>query len=282
MNMNDQHVLILPLAALVRGEHHGSRGRRCQPMTRYLTRDQAAFAAAIAAPLAAAAILLPWRSSWSNTNVALLLVVVVVAVSALGNRLAGAVAAVGAAVWFDFFFTVPYERFTISRSADVTTFILLFVVGVAVSQLAAWARRLRVITITDQGYLAQLHESAVLAQSARSPDAVVERVREQLIGVLDLLDCRFEYGVLLGHPPRLQPDGTVMTQNGRWDVDLNGLPAEEVELRTFGNGRYYGRYMMTPKPGAKPSLQARLVAVTLADTAGRALGSAPSASREPA
>src|ERR1700740_708124 len=121
-------------------------GRRCQQMTRYLTRDQAAFVAALAAPLAVAAILLPWRSSWSNTNVALLLVVVVVAVSAIGNRVAGALAALGAAVWFDFFFTVPYERFSISRSADVTTFILLLVVGVAVSQLAARARHLRVVT----------------------------------------------------------------------------------------------------------------------------------------
>jgi hypothetical protein len=30
--------------------------------------------------------------------------------------------------------------------------------------------------------------------------------------------------------------------------------------------------MLKPKPGSKPSLQARLVAVTLADQAGRALG----------
>jgi hypothetical protein len=251
-------------------------------MTRYLTRDQAAFAAAIAAPLAAAAILLPWRSSWSNTNVALLLVVVIVAVSAIGNRVAGALAAVGAAVWFDFFFTVPYERFTISRSADLTTFILLLVVGVAVSQLAARARHLRVVTITDENYLSQIHETAALAQSARSPDAVVEHVREQLIGVLGLSDCRFEYGVLLGHPPRLEQDGTVMTRNGHWPVDVSGLPAEEVELRTFGNGQYFGRFMMTPKSDAKPSLQARLVAVTLADTAGRALGTTGSSPAESA
>jgi hypothetical protein len=253
-------------------------------MTRYLTRDQAAFAAAIAAPLAASAILLPWRSSWSNTNVALLLVVVVVAVSAIGNRWAGALAAVGAAVWFDFFFTLPYERFTISHSADVTTFILLFVVGVAVSQLAARARHLKVVTITNEDYLGQIHESAALAQSARSPDAVVERVREQLIDVLGLRDCRFEYGVLLGHPPRLEHDGSVMTGNGRWPVEVSGLPGEDVELRVFGNGQYYGRFMMTPKAGSTPSLQARLVAVTLADTVGRALGAAPSSSssREPA
>ena len=71
-------------------------------MTRYLTRDRAAIAAAVAAPLAAAAVLLPFRASWPNTNVALLLVVVVVSVAALGNRVAGAPAALGAAVWFDF------------------------------------------------------------------------------------------------------------------------------------------------------------------------------------
>jgi K+-sensing histidine kinase KdpD len=156
-------------------------------MTRYLTRDRAAIAAALIAPLAAAAILLPFRASWPNTNVALLLVVVVVAVAAIGNRIAGAVAAVGAAVWFDFFFTLPYERFTIRSSSDVTTFVLLLVVGVAVSQLAAYARRLKVIAITDAGYLAQIHGTASLAQRARFPEAVVEHVREQLIG---LLICR--------------------------------------------------------------------------------------------
>ena len=51
-------------------------------MTHYLTRDRAALAAALVAPLAAAAVLLPFRSSWSNTNVALLLVVVALAAGA--------------------------------------------------------------------------------------------------------------------------------------------------------------------------------------------------------
>jgi hypothetical protein len=64
----------------------------------------------------------------------------------------------------------------------------------------------------------------------------------------------------------------VLTRIGRWDVERYGLPAEDVELRTFGNGQYYGRFMMTPRPGAPPSRQACLVAVTLADLAGRALG----------
>jgi K+-sensing histidine kinase KdpD len=136
-------------------------------MTGYLTRDRAAIAGALVAPLAAALVLLPFRASWPNTNVALLLVVVVVAVAAIGNRVASALAAVGAAVWFDFFFTVPYERFTIRSAADVTTFMLLLVVGVAASQLAAYARRLKVIAITDAGYLAQIQEATGLTQSAR-------------------------------------------------------------------------------------------------------------------
>lgn len=267
------------LDALPTSRHPGDRQPRAlarekdQPMTRYMTRDRAAVIAAVAAPLAAAAILLPWRASWADTNVALLLVVVVVAVAATGNRAAGALAAVGAAAWFDFFFTAPYERFAIRTSQDVTTFVLLLVVGLTVSQLAARARRLKVITITDARYLAQIHESAVLAQSD-SAQAVVDHVREQLVGVLALRGCRFEYGMLIGHPPRLEQDGTIMTGHGHVDVDLAGMPGEEVELRTFGGGQYCGRFMLTPEPGSKPSLQARLVAVTLADLAGRALGAA--------
>ena len=241
-------------------------------MTRYLTRDRIAIVAALAAPLAVAAVLLPFRASWSNTNVALLLVVVIVAVAAIGNRIAGALAALWAAVWFDFFFTVPYYRFTIRSPADVTTAVLLLFTGLVVSQLAARARRLKVVAVTDAGYLALIHETASLAKSATVPEVVVNHVREQLTGLLDLDGARFEYGALLGHPPRLEPDGTVMVGHSRWDVELSGLPAQEIELRTFGNGQYYGRFMLQARPGSRPSLQARLVGVTLAGQAGQAFG----------
>jgi hypothetical protein len=43
-------------------------------------------------------------------------------------------------------------------------------------------------------------------------------------------------------------------------------------LRTFGNGQFHGRFMLQPKPDSVPSRRARLVAVTLADQAGRAFG----------
>jgi len=240
-------------------------------VTRYLSRDRTALIAGLLGPLAVAAILLPWRASWSNTNVALLLVVAVVAAAAFGSRAAGFLAAVSAFAWFDFFFTRPYERFTIRGSADITTAVLLLVVGLAVSQLAARARQMRVVAITDAGYLAQIHEAASMAKSAEAAGTVVDTVKDQLISVLDLEDCRFEYGTLLGHPPRLEPDGSVVIGHTRWDVEQFGLPEAEIELRAFANGQYYGRFMMRARAGAKPSLQARLVAVTLADQAGRVL-----------
>ena len=253
-------------------EQPGARREVVLAMTRYLTRDRIVIGAALTAPLAVAAILLPFRASWSNTNVALLLVVVVVGVAVTGNRVAGGLAAVVAALWFDFFFTVPYYRFTIRSRADVTTAVLLLFTGLVVSQLAARARRLRVVAVTDAGYLAQIHETASLAKSATVPEVVVNHVREQLTALLDLDGARFEYGALLGHPPRLEPDGTVTVRHSRWDVQLSGLPAEEIELRTFGNGQYHGRFMLQARPGSRPSLQARLVAVTLAGQAGQTFG----------
>ena len=97
-------------------------------------RDILAVVAGLAAPLALAAILVPFRGSFPNTDAALALILVVVAVAANGYRLAGILAAVSAAAWFDFFLTRPYEQFAITRRADIETTVLLLVIGVAVTR----------------------------------------------------------------------------------------------------------------------------------------------------
>ncbi|MGW2377394.1 DUF4118 domain-containing protein [Kitasatospora sp. NPDC001683] len=239
-------------------------------MRRYEMRGPLSLVAAAAIPLAVSAVLLPLRGHLANTNVALLLVVAVVTVAAVGHRMAGAVAALSAAAWFDFFFTRPYERFTISNSSDITTAVLLLAVGLAVSQLAARARRFEVIAVTDAGHLDRIHEAAVMARSRPAP-AVVDHVRAELVDLLGLRGCRFEPGSLLGRPPRLEPDGSIVVGRRIWATDELGMPGEEVELRVFGNGRYIGRFMLDAVPGSKPGRQALLVAVTLADQAGAAL-----------
>jgi K+-sensing histidine kinase KdpD len=78
-------------------------------------RDRLAVLAGLVAPLVVAVILVPFRDGFPGTDAALVLIVVVVAVGAAGYQPAGVVAAVSAAAWFDFFLTVPYERFTITR-----------------------------------------------------------------------------------------------------------------------------------------------------------------------
>ncbi|WP_329091983.1 hypothetical protein OG979_00695 [Actinomadura citrea] len=45
-------------------------------------------------------------------------------------------------------------------------------------------------------------------------------------------------------------------------------------MLAISHGHFYGRFMLTPAPGSRPSLQARLVAVTLADHVGSALDTA--------
>lgn len=94
-----------------------------------------ALVAALTGPLLVALALVPFRTDLANTNVSLILVVVVVAVAAAGgNRLAGGLAALSAAAWFDFFLTQPYQRFTIDDADDIETAVLL-IVGLVVSQL---------------------------------------------------------------------------------------------------------------------------------------------------
>ncbi|MFE7046573.1 DUF4118 domain-containing protein [Streptomyces atratus] len=249
-------------------------------MTRYPLRAPLAIAAALVGPLLVALVLVPFRASVSSTNLALILVVVVVGVAALGNRLAGALAALSATAWYDFFLTRPYQSFDITSSDDITTAVVLLAVGIVVSQLAAYARRLQVIVVTDAGYLTRIHDTAQLAQTATSADTIVDHVKQQLTELLHLRNCRFEYGSLLGHPARLEQDGSLIIGRKHWDVDRQGWPQGEVELRASGGGRFQGRFMLTPTLGACPSLQARLVAVTLADQAGAALDTAGPGPRE--
>lgn len=120
-------------------------------MPRNPVRGLTALLAAVAVPLAVCVVLLPVRDILSHTNVALILMLVVAAVAALGNRLAAALTALSAAVWFVFFFTTPYESFIRFNNADdIVTAGLLLVVGLAVSQLARRYSREHAIATTLQ------------------------------------------------------------------------------------------------------------------------------------
>jgi K+-sensing histidine kinase KdpD len=242
-------------------------------------RDRLAVLGGLLVPLTLAAVLVPFRASFPNTDAALALILVVVAVAANGYRLAGVVAAVSAAVWFDFFLTRPYERFTITRREDIQTTLLLLVIGVAVTEIAVWGQRQHAAASRRAGYLDGIHAAAQAVATGASPSALIEQVAGQLTRVLFLESCRFQYGAAgLGRPARMQHDGTVITARQQpWDVDAEGLPpGTDTELLVEGGGVFQGRFLMTPRPSARPILEQRLLAVALADQVGVALATSHS------
>ena len=244
-------------------------------MPGYLTRDRLAVLAGLAAPLALAVVLVPFRASFPNTDAALAMLLVVVAVAANGDRLAGVLAAASTAVWFDFFLTRPYERFTITRRTDIETTVLLLVIGVAVTEVAVWGRRHYVIASRRAGYLDGINNAARAVAVGGSASALIDQVSRQFTQLLSLRSCVFQYGVAgLGRPARLHRDGSVTVGQLRWAVDGEGLPADtDVELLVEGGGIFQGRFLMTPVPGARPALERRLLAVAFADQVGAALAS---------
>jgi K+-sensing histidine kinase KdpD len=242
-------------------------------MARYLTRDRAAVLAGLCAPLILAVILVPFRSSFPNTDAALALILVVVAVAANGDRLAGIVAAVSAAVWFDFFLTKPYETFSITSRTDIETTVLLLVIGVAVTELAVWGRRQHAAASRRAGYLDGLNSAAQAVAAGASPAVLIEQVSRQLTQLLALRSCRFQYGVAgIGQPARLEHDGSVTAGHRARDVDAEGFPRDtDVELLVESGGMFHGRFLMAPVSGARPTLEQRLLAVAFADQVGAAL-----------
>jgi hypothetical protein len=245
-----------------------------QRLFRRTPRAILAILAAVAAPLVLTLILVPFRASFPNTDAALALILVVVAVAAIGHRLAGVLAALSAAAWFDFFLTRPYERFTITRSADIETTVLILVIGVAVTEIAVWGRRQHLTASRRAGYLEGINAAAEAVAVGGSPSTLIDQVCAQLTRLLGLRSCRFEYGVAgLGRPARLLHDGRLTPADPAWDLERDGLPAD-TELLVENHGILQGRFLMRPQSGSRPTLEQRLVAVAFADQVGAALAAA--------
>jgi K+-sensing histidine kinase KdpD len=239
----------------------------------WLSRDRIAILLAVVAPLAVSAVLVAFRDNLANTQLALILVVVVVAVAASGNRIAGILAALSAGVWFDFFLTRPYQRFTIADRSDIETFVLLLVVGSSVTKLAAWGRRQQALASREAGYLVGIREAAEVGATGGSPSELIRSVSSQLISTLGLLGCHYQPGVAgQGSPPRLERDGRVTWNRSVWDVEQSGLPTDSaIELLVQSGGRLHGRFLLSAGPNTRTPLAQRLVAVTLADQVGDTL-----------
>jgi K+-sensing histidine kinase KdpD len=240
-------------------------------LLRRLHQDRVVVFAGLTLPCAVSALLVPFRSSFPNTDAALVLVVLIVAVAANGHRPAGWIAAIASAVWFDFFLTRPFERFTITRHTDIETTVLLLVVGIAVTEIAARSRKHRITAVEEANFVARIHSAAAAVATGEQATFVVMQVAAQLIDLLFLRDCRFDPAASDKHGAYMTQDGDVFLAGMRWGVEQMGLPSREVELSVQYQGRLFGRYVMVPTPGKPVSQERRVVASALADQVGAAL-----------
>jgi K+-sensing histidine kinase KdpD len=227
-------------------------------------------AALVGVPLVAA-LLIPLRGHLDNTNIALIMVVAVVAVSLTGRRVAAVLAALSAAFWFDFFFTVPFNSPSIATRDDVVTAALLLVVGLTVGELAVWALRQRDRARQGRVDLVRIHHAAELMAQGGSAERLVEAVSLELTDLFSLSACRFDPGPPDPLMPHLDHDGAVRWGDLVWGTSSLGFPHKGVTLEAHGHGRAMGAFTMTPKVGVMIDAEQLVVAVALADQVGAAL-----------
>jgi hypothetical protein len=234
-------------------------------------RDGIAMAAALVAPLVVCAILIPFRDTFAPTAAALVLVAVIVAVATTGTRIAGFVASLSAAVWFDFFLTEPYEHFTISHRTDIEIAVSLLVVGLIVTELAARSRHHHQVATDESDHLERVYEVGQLTASGAPAEVVIDHSCATITDLLQLQDCGFEDPPFDERPAQLDPDGHVRIGTNVWPVATWGLPSGELDLAIRNAGQIVGRFRLTPTIGLPISLQRRHVALTISDLVGAAI-----------
>lgn len=222
---------------------------------------------AVAAPLAVAAVLQLAIGYVANSAAALVLVLVVVAAAATGDRIAGVLAALAAAVGFDFFLTPPYLQLRIDSVEDAELAVLLLLVGVAVSELASWGIRQSATATQQSGFVQGALESAILAGGSVGTADGLRRAAEGIRKVLGAEAVAFVYGEHDAGAAVINQDGSVRRRGRDLDVASAGLPGGDdyAAIPIARNGAQIGYFRVTsPTRTVRPSRDQLRVAALLA------------------
>ena len=238
-----------------------------------------AFGLTIAAfgPLLAAALLVPFRDDLASANVVLVFVLVVVCGAAVGTRWSGALTAVVAAMSYDFFFTRPYQSLKIDNANDFETTLLLLAIGLLVAELVAFTRRHRAHAASRGDEIQMLRRTAELVAAGTSTDRVLDTVRDELVELLSLVECRYEPTPFVSSLPRIERTGAIEGAHRRWIGGEFTLPGLGAEIPVAARGTTFGRLVLIPDVSVGVSIEERIVAVALVDQLGAALATDASA-----
>lgn len=234
-----------------------------------------AFSLAVLAPLCLAVAWVPVRTHLPNTDLALVLVVVVAAVGMAGRHLAVALGALVAATSFEFFDTAPFQRLAIARQPDVETTLVLLVVSGIAGALAVEVTRLIAARRATSEVSAAIREVSGRLATGGEVVQVVATVADDLCRLLELESCTYEAGPPSAGRRRVTRDGTIVVP-GATPAGIRGT-GMVVDLSVLGQGEELGRFVLE-LGAALPSRERLLDAVTFADQVGAALAAHASAS----
>ena len=212
--------------------------------------------------------LIPLRDHVGNTNLALALVLVVLAGTVLGGRAVGVVVAVAVALAFDVFLTQPYQSIKIEHGDDVETTVLLVAVGLVGGELVERARRHQIDADARRKEVEQFHRRAELASWGERPGRLISRTQEELAEMLGLVAATYQPG-----PP--PGNVSVLTHGGaRVPGGPSDAAGDVVALPVRAHGRDLGHFMLVfphATVGLSVPADRRHEAVAVADQLGMAL-----------
>lgn len=225
--------------------------------------------AAAVVPFVIAAALIPTREHLAH-SVGMVLVLPVIYFGMRFGALSGVLAAVSAALGFDFFHLPPYLSPRINRLEDVIAGLTLLLVGLAAGMLGSHlarldrraAERLRELAILEAHAEAVTHDDK--ASDAR--ERIIRTTAANLTELLQLRSCRWE--PMTDWDPSLTLGQPTLLDNGQIIGRLDALPQDRallpdpVELVVAGEGRPFGRFVLEPS-GVRTSIEERRIAATL-------------------
>ena len=249
-------------------------------MTTRADNDGAALGAFIGAigSIAVAGLLASVRDTVGQTNVALGLVLVVVAAAAVGGRTAGALTSVVAALSFNFFHTAPYNTLRMNDQRDIARVALLFGVGLAVGELSWISDRLRRRARNAEDRARRIERIATLVATGVDIDELWPVTRDAVAEVLGGARCLFEpvSEVLRPMRPSLandiaeRGDHILRFRDGGFE-----LPTDGAEVPVIHQGQTLGHIIVIPTSAYGVSGDERRHAVAIASLLGAGLAGRP-------
>jgi Domain of unknown function (DUF4118) len=233
------------------------------------TRSQPARVTAAILPIALACLLVTVRGVLDRSDLALLMVLGIVAVATSGDRIAAAIGATIAAASFDFFLTRPYGSLRVDSAPDIETTLILLLIGLAVGQISIVGRERRRDARRAQEELGRLEHVAARLATDAGVTPLVLLVAGEIAEVLSLVECRFERE----RPalPELFPNGQVQSSTFVFTGEGFELPRAGLALAVVGGGATVGWFRLVPRRTVAVSLESRKVAIALAQLLGSAL-----------